>query len=204
MKGLIVTLELSLMVLLIGTLGGFILGLLHTLKNRLISILILTFVFLSRGIPLLIQIFFIFLVLPLFGILFSAFTSAMLALSIFAGATISEIVRGAVESVPVGQVHAAKALGMRKIKINLYVVLPQAFRSMVPPLIAQYALLIKATSLVSLVGITELLKAGREIIEREVTGFEVMILVMFIYTVVCLSLTFLSNNLQRYFNKGLT
>lgn len=196
LKGLMVTLELSVLVLGIGTIGGFLLGLLHTMKSRLISIPILAFVFLSRGVPLLVQIFFVYLVLPLYGVLFSAFFSALLALSLFAVATISEIIRGAIEAVPNGQILAGKALGMQRWQINAYVILPQAFRSILPPLVAQFVLLIKATSLVSLVGVTELMQTGREIIEREVSGFEVMLLVMFIYTIVCWPLSSLAYHLQ--------
>ncbi len=202
LKGLIVTLKLSLLVLTIGTLGGLVIGLLHTLKKRFISIPIFIVVYLSRGVPLLVQIFFVFLVLPLFGLRFSPFLSAVLALSLFAIATISEIVRGAIEAVPMGQVLAGKALGMRILTINLYVVLPQALRSLFPPLIAQFVLLIKVTSLVSLVGVTDLMKAGREIIEREVSGFEVMFLVMLIYIIVCWSITSIGHFFQNRINRG--
>jgi len=156
----------------------------------------MVFIFVSRGLPLLVQIFFVYLVLPFLGIRFSAFFSATLALSLFAVATISEIGRGAIEGVQQGQVRAAKALGMRPWQINAFVILPQAFQSMLPPLVAQFVLLIKATSLVSLVGVTELMMTGREIIEREVSGFEVMLLIMMIYTVVCWPLSYLGRRLQ--------
>lgn len=195
-RGLTVTIELSLLVLGIGTAVGLLLGVLHTMTNRLVRAPILAFVFISRGLPLLVQIFFVYLVLPLYGIRFSAFFSATLALSLFAVATISEIARGAIEGVPQGQVRAAKALGMQPWQANAYVILPQALQSMLPPLVAQFVLLIKATSLVSLVGVTELMMTGREIIEREVSGFEVMLLLMLIYTAVCWPLSSLGRKLQ--------
>lgn len=200
--GLLVTLELAAVVLIVGTIVGTLGGVLFVWGTRPLRAVISGLIFLIRGIPLLAQIFFVFFVLPLVGLTFSAFTSAALALSIFASATIMEIVRGAIQSIPHGQIEGAMSLGFLYNQALRTIILPQALRIALPPLVTQYVFLVKATSLISLVGVPELMGVGREIIERTLLGFEVMTAIWLMYTGVCYPLTVLGRRLEAMAQKG--
>jgi His/Glu/Gln/Arg/opine family amino acid ABC transporter permease subunit len=188
-------------VLIIGTVGGILGGVLWDISGRAVRAVFTLGITLSRGIPLLVQVFIVFFILPFFGIRLSGFTTSVVALSLFAGATITEIVRGGIMAVPHGQIDAAKSIGFTYPLAMRIVILPQAFRSILPPLITQFVFLIKATSIISLLGVPELMLAGREVIERTLLGFEVMTMIWLFYTVICYPLTVvgrrLEANLQR-------
>lgn len=203
LRGLTVTLELAAVVLVLGTGGGVLGGTLYVWAGRPVRALVTAFVFVSRGVPLLVQVFAMFFVLPLFGLKLSGFTSAAVALSLFATATITEIVRGGIEAIPRGQLQAALSMGFRYAQAMWTIVLPQAARIILPPLVSQFVLLIKATSLVSLVGVAELMYSGREVIERTLGGFEVMAMIWVIYTAICYPLTALARRLEARMQRGL-
>jgi His/Glu/Gln/Arg/opine family amino acid ABC transporter permease subunit len=196
LRGLNVTIQLAITVLVVGTVGGVIGGVLSSWGGRVVRSVFILFIFLSRGIPLLVQVFAVFFILPLMGVTFSAFVSATLALSIFAVATITEIVRGGIEAVPNGQVDSARALGFSMTQSMLTIILPQAMVSILPPLISQFVFLVKATSIISLVGVPELMYTGRQVIERTLLGFQVMALIWLFYTMVCYPLTALGRRLE--------
>ncbi|HMK68164.1 MAG TPA: amino acid ABC transporter permease [Stellaceae bacterium] len=195
--GLLESLKLAIVVLTLGSLGGLLLGGFGALGGRPGRYVVNVLLYFVRGIPLLIHAFAVFYVLPLFGLRLPPFTSAALALSIFASVTISEIIRGGIVSVPSSQVEAALALGFTRLKAFLLVVLPQALRFVVPPMVGQFVSLIKATSIISLLGVSELMYSGREIIERTLQGFEVMTLIWLLYTAVCLPLSAWGRWLER-------
>ena len=118
-----------------------------------------------RGMPVLWQFYLIYFVLPATGVewlKFEAFPAAVIALSLYTSTYVSEIVRAGVEAVPKGQVEAARALGMSKWQTLGHVILPQALKLMIPPMTGVYVLIIKGTSVVSVIGITELLRAGEQ------------------------------------------
>jgi len=136
-----------------------------------------------------VQVFAVFFVLPAYGIKFSAVTSAAISLTLFASFTIMEIVRGGIETVPSAQFQAALSLGFSNVGAMTTVVLPQAMRSMMPSLVNQAVFMVKATSVVSLFGVTEFLYVAKEQIERTLMGFEIMAFVWVAYTLVCYPLT---------------
>src|SRR5207244_995609 len=113
------------------------------------------------------------------------------------GAKLSEIIRGAVQSVERRQVEAARALGMGRAQTYRYVVLPQAVRRMQPPLVSELVLCIKNTSLGALVGLDELLRRGEIVYQKYVNPIETLAIVGLIYWVLCFSLTQLSRRLER-------
>lgn len=203
LRGLAVTLELAAVVLVLGTVGGVLGGILYVWAGRTVRTLVTAFVFVARGVPLLVQIFAVFFILPLFGLKFSGFTSAALALSVFATATITEIVRGGIEAIPRGQLQAALSLGFLFAQAMRTIVLPQAARIILPPLVSQFVFLVKGTSLVSLVGVAELMYSGREVIERTLLGFQIMAMIWLIYTVICYPLTALGRRLEARVQRGL-
>jgi polar amino acid transport system permease protein len=202
LRGLMITLELAAIVLAVGTVAGIFGGVLFVWGGRPVRALMSGFIFIVRGIPLLCQVFIVFFVLPLIGLRFSPFVSAALALSIFAFATITEIVRGGIQTIPHGQFEGAISLGFRYWQAMRTIILPQAFRILLPPLINQFVFLIKATSLISLLGVAELMYTGREVIERTLLGFEVMMMIWFIYTAVCYPLTLLGRRMEALAQKG--
>ena len=166
LKGLVITLEISVLVLLIGTLIG-IGGGLSLLYGRLpLRWLVRIYVDTIRGIPLLVLIFAIFYGLPLLVTNVSAFTAAVMALSIFCGAHVSEVIRGGVDSIPKGQMEAAKAIGLTFRQRLRYVILPQAISRIIPPWVNTAVELVKASSLVSLVSVVDLMLAIQQIVGR--------------------------------------
>ncbi|TJV24967.1 MAG: amino acid ABC transporter permease [Mesorhizobium sp.] len=197
LRGLGMTVMLSLISLVLGTLLGFGLGILRTGGNRLISGLIGAWVDLIRGTPFLVQIFLIFFILPEFGIELDAFTAGIIALTNLAACFICEIVDAGIRSVPTGQVEAALASGLSRLQRMRQVVLPQAMRIVLPPLVGQYVLLIKDSSVVSAIGLTDLTRVGWLVVQRVPNGLLVFFLVGVGYFIVCYPLIMLARRLEQ-------
>jgi polar amino acid transport system permease protein len=195
--GLTASLELAVLVLLLGTLGGVVLATLANFGGWLGRALMFAILYLARGVPLLVWLFAIFFVLPHAGLRLSAFTTAAVALTLFASVTIAEIFRGGILAVPRSQTEGALALGLSPLRAFLLIVLPQALRVVLPGMIGQFIFLIKASALISLLGVSEMMHVGREIIERTLQGFEVMSLIWIFYTMVCLPLGIFGRWLER-------
>ena len=141
--------------------------------------------------------FAVFFVLPIYGMKFSAMTSAAIALTAFAALTVMEIVRGGIAAVPREQYQAARSLGFPFLAALTTVVLPQALRIMTPSLVNQAVFLVKATSVVSLFGVTEFMFTAKEQIERTLLGFEIMAIVWIAYTIICFPLTLLGRRVEN-------
>ena len=183
MKGLWVTLYLSILSSILGLFLGLVTGLCRISRNYTLRGLSSIYVELVRGTPLLVQIFifyfFIGTVLDLDRIV-----AGVGALGIFAGAYIAEIVRAGIQSIPKGQMEAARSLGMTLPQAMRYIILPQAFKRTLPPMAGQFISLIKDSSLVSVIAITDLTKSGREVITSSFATFEVWFVVAAMYLVV--------------------
>ena len=197
LRGLGMTVMLSLVSLVLGTLIGFGLGILRTGGNRLISSVIGAWVDLIRGTPFLVQIFLIFFILPELGIELDAFTAGIIALTNLAACFICEIVVAGIRSVPTGQVEAALASGLSRWHRMRQVVLPQAMRIVLPPLVGQYVLLIKDSSVVSAIGLTDLTRVGWLVVQRVPNGLLVFFLVGLGYFIVCYPLIMLARRLEQ-------
>jgi polar amino acid transport system permease protein len=197
LRGLGMTVALSLISLVLGTLIGFALGILRTGSNQLISRLIGAWVDLIRGTPFLVQIFLIFFILPELGIELDAFTAGIIALSNLAACFICEIVAAGIRAVPTGQVEAALASGLSRWQRMRQVVLPQAMRMSLPPLVGQYVLLIKDSSVVSAIGLTDLTRVGWLVVQRVPNGLLVFAIVGIGYFVVCYPLILLARRLEN-------
>ena len=194
--GLWITLKISAWSLVFALALGLIAGLGRVSANPAAFNLATTYVEIVRGTPLLVQIFifyfFIGTVLEL-----SPFTAAVAALAVFTGAYVAEIVRAGIEAVPRGQMEAARSLGMSYAQAMRHVILPQALRKTLPPLAGQFINLIKDSSLVSIIAITDLSKAGREVVSSTFSPFEVWFTVAAMYLVLTGSLSLLVRRLER-------
>lgn len=200
LRGLGMTVMLSLTSLVLGTLIGFALGVLRTGGNRLISTAIGAWVDLIRGTPFLVQIFLIFFILPELGVELDAFTAGIIALTNLAACFICEIVAAGIRAVPTGQVEAALASGLSRWQRMRQVVLPQAMRVVLPPLVGQYVLLIKDSSVVSAIGLTDLTRVGWLVVQRVPNGLLVFAIVGVGYFLVCYPLILLARRLERRMN----
>jgi polar amino acid transport system permease protein len=196
LRGLGTTVAVSLIGLLAGTLFGFAMGMLRAGSNRLVSRAIGAWVDLIRGTPFLVQIFLVFFILPEFGIELEAFSAGVVALSNLAACFICEIVAGGIGAVPRGQVEAALASGLSRWHQMRHVVLPQAMRIILPPLVGQYVLLIKDSSVVSAIGLTDLTRVGWLVVQRVPNGLLVFAIVGIGYFIVCYPLIALARRLE--------
>jgi len=194
--GLWITLKISAFSLVFALLLGLVAGLGRVSSNPAAFNLSTAYVELIRGTPLLVQIFifyfFIGTVLEL-----SSFTAGVAALAVFTGAYVAEIVRAGIEAVPRGQMEAARSLGMSYAKAMRHVILPQALRKTLPPLAGQFINLIKDSSLVSIIAITDLSKSGREIVSSTFSPFEVWFTVALMYLALTGSLSLLVRRLEQ-------
>jgi polar amino acid transport system permease protein len=197
LKGLWMTVVVSASSLVIGTVAGFILGILRAGTHRIMARVIGAWVDVIRGTPFLVQIFIVFFLLPEAGIQLEAFPAAILALSNMAACFICEIVAGGIQAVPDGQREAAKASGLSAFQQLRHIVLPQAMQIILPPLVGQYVLLIKDSSVVSVIGVIDVTRVGWLTVQRIPEGIMVFGLVGLLYFVICYPLIWLSARLEK-------
>lgn len=176
---------------------GFFLGIVKSLCIPVLKHLIMLYVFLVRGTPFLLILFIIYYVLPFFRISLSPFFSAVLGLVIHEGAYMTEIVSSGLESIDRGQHESSQALGLNLYQKIRYILLPQAIKIMLPSFAGQIVLLIKATALVSLIGLTELTRMGRLLTQRGENPFFIFGLVAVFYFVICYPVINIADKLER-------
>jgi ABC-type amino acid transport system permease subunit len=141
-----------------------------------------------RGIPLLVLLTFVYYLLPLTGIDLPPFWGVVLVLACYYAAFMAEVFRAGIMSLPRAQWDAARGLGMNRRQMLWIVILPQAFRLAAPPFVNLCANLIKATSLVSIVGLWELTMASREVVERTLAPFQIFLGAASLYFCMCFAL----------------
>jgi len=182
LNGALVTVEITAVSLLLGCLLGLLIGIGRLNPRRRIIYRVCTaYVAAIRGTPLLVQLFILFFGLPQFGIMLPAFVCGMLGLGIYSAAYVSEIVRGAIQSVDRGQMEAARSIGMSAAQAMRSVILPQAVVRMIPPLGNEFIALIKNSALVSLLTIHDLMHEGQKIISVSYRSLEVYLAIAVIY-----------------------
>ncbi|MDY1047695.1 amino acid ABC transporter permease [Pseudomonas coleopterorum] len=194
--GLWTTLWLSLVSGVVGLLLGLVTGLCRLSSNPTLRHLSTVYVELVRGTPLLVQIFIFYFFIGTVLNLSREF-AGVAALALFTGAYVAEIVRSGVQSIAKGQGEAARSLGLDAGQSMRYVILPQAFKRVLPPLAGQFISLVKDTSLVSVIAITELTKSGREAITTSFSTFEIWFCVAALYLVINLPLSYFASRLER-------
>ena len=197
LKGLGMTLGLSVLSLLIGAVIGFGFGILRAGGNRWLSRALGLYIDLFRGTPFLVQLFIVFFILPQIGIELSAFAAGVVALSNLSACFIGEIVAAGLKAVPQGQREAALASGMTGAQQMRLVLMPQAVRIVTPSLVGQFVLLIKDSSVVSAIGLLDLTRSGWLIVQSVPNGLMVFGTVGLGYFLLCYLLIHLSRRLER-------
>ncbi|MCO6059717.1 amino acid ABC transporter permease [Pseudomonas sp. MOB-449] len=199
--GLWTTLWISVAAGAFGLLIGLITGLCRLSNNPTLRDVSTVYVELVRGTPLLVQIFIFYFFIGTVLNLSREF-AGVAALALFTGAYVGEIVRAGVQSVARGQNEAARSLGLTASQSMRHVILPQAFKRVLPPLAGQFISLVKDTSLVSVIAITELTKSGREAITTSFSTFEIWFCVAALYLVINLPLSQIASRLERRLGKS--
>jgi polar amino acid transport system permease protein len=199
LKGALRTFMLASVFVSAGSAFGIIVGSLSVTAPRWIKGVIAGYVFVIRGIPVLVLMFIAYYAPPALGWHVGDLTAVGTALALYTGSYVTEITRGAILSIPRGQVEAAKSIGMRGPAILRLIILPQAIRIALPSLVNNSVIMIKATAYVSLVGIWELTYAAREVVERTLAPFEIYFGVILIYFAMCYPLSVVSRRLERRF-----
>ena len=176
---------------------GLALALARVQSNRILSAPAAIYVEVMRGTPLLVQILFVYFVLPSFGVNLPAYASGILALTLNASAYVSETIRAGILSIDAGQMEAARTLGMSYSQAMRRIILPQTFRRVVPPLTNEGIALLKDSSLVSVIGLTELARTGQELASRYAAPLTIWPLVALLYLVLTFPLTRVAEYLER-------
>ncbi|MEI6159375.1 MAG: amino acid ABC transporter permease [Roseococcus sp.] len=195
--GVVMTLQVSSVAAVLGLAIGLAAGLASLSNSVLLRGVIRLYVEFIRGTPLLIQIFLVFFALPVVGIRLPEFWAGVAALALNAGAYIAEVVRGTVGSIEKGQSEAALSIGMTRRSTLLWVLLPQAWRPMVPALTNDLITLTKNSSLLSVISVYELTRAGQAIIATHFAPFEIFLLLALYYWALISALSFVSRRIER-------
>lgn len=196
LAGTVQTVWLSAATVSLGTVLGLALGLISVAGCKLLAGAITGYIFVLRGIPILVIMFVCYYALPAFGVRAPAAVSVLIGLVLYASAFYTDILRGALLSVPRGQAEAAASLGMRRFPILLHILLPQALRPILAPWLNTSIIMVKSTAYASIVGVWELTYAAREIIERTLALFDIIAGAMLIYFVICFPLSLIARRLE--------
>jgi polar amino acid transport system permease protein len=201
-QGLVTTLYISVVSISIASVLALI-GAIAKLSSNGIALGIANFyTSLFRGIPLLMQIYIIYLGLPQLGYVVNAVPTGIAALSLCYGAYMTEIFRAGIESIPRGQWEAARALGLKPASTTLRIILPQAMRVIIPPTGNQFIAMLKDSSLVSVVGVWELMFLARTQGQTEFRHVEMMITASLIYWIFSILLELIQARIERYYGKA--
>lgn len=195
-----VTIEITAIAVGLGFVFGLITSVCRLSGVKILNILAVCYVNIIRGTPLLVQIFLIYFALPMIiGERINPFVAAVAACSVNSGAYVAEIFRGGIQSVDKGQMEAGRSLGLSWMQTMRYIILPQAFKHVIPPLGNEFISMTKETSLVSVIGFEELTRRGQLIIAKTYGSFEIWLTVAFIYLVMTFTIAQLVSYLERRF-----
>lgn len=196
-KGAVLTIELTVLSTVFGTLLGLIAALAKISSNRLLNRIASLYTWVIRGTPLLLQLWTIYYGLPQLGITLPPFPAAVIGMSICAGAYIAEIIRAGIQSIDKGQMQAARALGMTYMQAMRRVILPQAYRRLIPPMGNEIIALMKDSSLVSTLALAELLRTARQIDSATLRSLEIYIAAGILYLSMTTVLTVLFDRTEK-------
>lgn len=203
LRGALVTVEITACALALGCVLGLLVGIGRlNPKRRWLYGACTAYVAAIRGTPLLVQLFILFFGLPHFGILLPAFVCGVLGLGVYSGAYVSEIVRGAIQSIDKGQTMAAQSLGMTPGTAMREIVLPQAVVRMIPPLGNEFIALIKNSALVSLLTIHDVMHEGQKIISVSYRSLEVYLAIALVYFVLTGTMTLVLRHFEQKLRQG--
>lgn len=203
LSGLWVTLRLSLISIGFSVVAGVFVGALMLVKNKIVKALLRVYLEIVRIMPQLVWLFIIFFgVTKLTGVSFSGETAAVIMLTIWGAAEVGDLVRSAFQSIPAHQFESALSLGLSRVQLYVYVIFPQAIRGLIPHLINLSTRMVKTTALVSLIGVTEVLKVGKQIIDANRFEYPnaalwVYAAIFLMYFIICFPLSVLSRKLTK-------
>ena len=202
-QGVVTTLYISAISIAIATVIAFIGAIAKLSKNGVVYGLATFYTSLFRGLPLLMQIYIIYLGLPQVGYVIGAVPAGIMALSLCYGAYMTEIFRAGIESIPRGQTEGATALGLSPNQTMFLVILPQAMRVIVPPTGNQFIAMLKDSSLISVVGVWEIMYLARTQGQTEFRHIEMLITASMIYWLLSIGLEFLQSRIEERFGRSL-
>jgi amine acid ABC transporter, permease protein, 3-TM region, His/Glu/Gln/Arg/opine family len=197
LSGAVVTLQVTVASFLLSSVIGLLLALMMVSKVRSISLFAITVVNLIRGLPIIVQLFYIYFVLPEFGIQLTAMQAGIIGLGIAYSAYQAENFRAGIQAIQQGQIEAAESLGMRSFMVMRRVVLPQAFRIALPPYGNTLVMMLKDSSLVSTITVVEMTRAGQLIASSTFENMTVYTLVALLYLALSLPLSFALRRLEK-------
>lgn len=199
LKGLQLTLLLSIGSLVGSTVGGTILAMLRMAPSWWLRVPAVLYIDIVRMVPLVMVIFWIFFLIPILtGETATPAIAALAALILFNSSYMAEVIRAGLQSVPRGLSEAARCSGMTYLQCMTHVVLPIAFRTMLPALVSRLIALVMGTSLASIIGVTEFFRAANDINNRIFAPYEIYTTVALVYFVLCFSLSLVGRALQRH------
>jgi glutamine transport system permease protein len=198
-KGLVVTLELSLLAIVAAMLWGLIVAFARMSQHRALRSLAAGYIEVVRDTPVLVQMYFIYFGFSMAGFGLTGFVSGLLALSLQNGGYVAEIYRAGIDSISIKQVEGGKALGMSRRDVMSIVILPQALVRVIPPLANQLIVIIKDTSLVSAIAVAELTQIGKLLTERTAASYEVFLTIAAMYLMIIGVVSGLSRLAERQF-----
>ncbi|KIC40187.1 ABC transporter permease [Ruegeria sp. ANG-R] len=184
LDGLWNTIQISFLSILLGTILGIIVGLILTYGNRAARFAIRIYSDFLRGTPVFVLILACFYILSVVGLDLTAFQAGVFALTLFCSSHVGEIVRGALQAIPKGQTEAAKSIGLTFSKTFFSVLLPQALRQILPTWVNTATEIVKASTLLSIIGVVELLLAVQQIISRTYLSLELYFFAGFVFFII--------------------
>ena len=205
------TLLLAFLGLVFACILGMIFGLLSVLKNKACNIISNIFVFVIRGVPMIVLAFFIYFGIPYlintilgFGVGFtlSALQAGTICLALNCGAYMAEIIRAGIQSVDIGQMEAGRSLGLPYWKTMRKIILPQAIRTMIPSIINQFIITVKDTSILSVIGFPELVNTAKNVVANSFMSFQTWGIVAVMYLIVITILSKVAKIVERRLNRG--
>lgn len=196
------TLLITVMAVFLGIVLGLIIAIIQESKIKVLNAFVVFYLWLFRGTPVLFQIIFVFNVLPSFGILFSGFTSAMIALALNEGAYMSEIMRSGLQAVGKGQRMAGRAVGLTDWQVMRHIVLPQALRIVIPPIGNQFIGMLKLSALVSVIAVEELLLVANQAASANFRYLEALSAAGLYYLLFTTVFMFVQSYIERWASGG--
>lgn len=195
-KASLTTIAAASLAIALGLIVGFVLAYLRGLGRPWLNRLLAFYISFARGTPLFIQILIIFYLLPAIGLDIPRFESGVIALSLNTAAYIVEIFRGGMAAIPAGQIDAARAVGFSKAQIWYRFLLPQAFFIVLPPLTIEFTAIVKASALLSVIGVVELTRTGQQLVASTFRVAETWLAVGAIYFLICFTIARMTRGLE--------
>jgi His/Glu/Gln/Arg/opine family amino acid ABC transporter permease subunit len=206
LEGIKLTIGISILSILIGMVIGLITCLMGMSKSKILKTIAAVYVWIIRGTPMIVQAFLVFFAMPQLiqlaipGFRIVAFQAGVITLSVNVGAYTSEIFRGGIQAVPKGQTEAARSLGMTQFQTLRKVILPQAFKISIPSIVNQFIITVKDTSILSVIGLGEIVNKAKTYVGSTYQFFATYILVAAFYLVVISILMIISKQVEKKFS----